>query len=157
MMATNNDAAAIADRSIVTTRVLDAPRELVFAAWTDPAHIGEWWGPDGFTTTTHEMDVRAGGAWRFIMHGPDGVDYPNLIVFTEIVPPERLAYDHSDGDGGNMFRSTVTFDDEGGKTRVTLRGTFATAAERDRVVAEHGAIEGAIQTLGRLAAYLAKA
>ena len=67
---------APADRTIVTTRVIDAPRALVFKAWTDPAHIAEWWGPDGFTTTIREMDVRLGGAWRFMMHGPDGVDYP---------------------------------------------------------------------------------
>lgn len=68
-------------------RTIDAPRDLVFDAWTDPAHVGQWWGPDGFTTTTHEIDIRPGGVWRFTMHGPDGVDYPNEIAFEEIVPP----------------------------------------------------------------------
>ena len=71
-----------ARREIITTRVLDAPRELVWKAWTDPKHVAEWWGPNGFTNTIHEMDVRPDGVWRFIMHGPDGVDYKNEIVFT---------------------------------------------------------------------------
>ena len=76
--------------SIVTTRVFDAPRDLVWAAWTDPAHLAQWWGPDGFTTTTSAYDLRPGGTWRFMMHGPDGSDYPNRITFDEIVRPERL-------------------------------------------------------------------
>jgi uncharacterized protein YndB with AHSA1/START domain len=88
---TSSLAEATTDREIVTTRVFDAPREMVFDAWTDPKHIGQWWGPIGFTTTTHEMDVRPGGVWRFTMHGPDGRDYKNRIVYTEIVRPERLA------------------------------------------------------------------
>jgi uncharacterized protein YndB with AHSA1/START domain len=82
------------DREIVATRVFDAPRELVFQMWTDPQHISNWYGPRGFTTTTHEMDVRPGGVWRHVMHGPDGTDYPNEIVYLEVVKPERLVYDH---------------------------------------------------------------
>lgn len=156
MTAGSGGAAVTADRTIVTTRLFDAPRALVFKAFTDREQIGKWWGPNGFTTTTHEMDVRPGGAWRFIMHGADGVDYPNLVVYTEVVPPERLAYDHSDGDGGSAFHTTVLFADEGGKTRVTMEALFESAAERDRVVEEVGAIEGAKQTLARLAEHLAK-
>jgi len=76
-----------ADREIGTTRIFDAPRELVFRMWTDPEHVGNWWGPTGFKTTTQLIDVRPGGQWRFIMHGPDGTDYPNKIVFVEIVEP----------------------------------------------------------------------
>ncbi len=83
-----------AARSIVVTRVFDAPRNLVFDAWTDSRHVGNWYGPRGFTLTTYEMDVRPGGVWRFTMHGPDGVDYPNKITYIEIVKPERLVYDH---------------------------------------------------------------
>ena len=67
-------------RSIIGTRVFDAPRELVFSAFTDPKHLAEWWGPNGFTTTTHAFDLRPGGKWRFVMHGPDGRDYQNLII-----------------------------------------------------------------------------
>ncbi len=156
MVPTNSDAAAIADRTIVITRVFDAPRELVFKAWIDTAHIGHWFGPDGFTITTHEMDVRPGGVWRFIMHGPDGVDYPNRVVYDEVVEPERLVYDHDDDDGGTQapFHVTVTFAEQAGKTELTMRSLFASAAERERVVEEFGAIEGGKQTLGRLAEYL---
>ena len=145
------------DREIVTTRTFDAPRDLVFKMWTDRRHIERWFGPDGFTTTTHEMDVRPGGVWRFIMHGPDGTDYPNRVTYEEIVAPERLVYTHDDdGDGdGRQFRTTVTFEERDGKTLLTMRAVFATAAERDRVVEEVGAIEGAMQTLNRLAEYLA--
>ena len=86
-----------ADWEIVTTRVFDAPREWVFQAWTDPKQLEIWWGPDGFTNTTHQINVRPGGVWRFIMHGPDGVDYSNRIDFEEIVKPERIVYSHSGG------------------------------------------------------------
>jgi uncharacterized protein YndB with AHSA1/START domain len=137
------------------TRLFDAPRELVFDAWTDPQHISQWWGPRGFTTTTHERDVRPGGVWRFIMHGPDGTDYDNRIVFREVVRPERLVYDHdsdkeNDPDG---FHVTVTFAEEDGKTRLTLRTLFKSIAERDRKI-EFGAVAGGNQTLDRLGEYL---
>ena len=146
-----------ADRGIVIERILDAPRELVFAAWTDPEQVAQWWGPNGFTNTIHEMDVRPGGVWRFIMHGPDGVDYPNKIVFIEVVSPQRLAYNHgSDGAGEDLeFHVTVTFIEERGKTRLTMRSLFRTAAERDQVVKDYGAIEGGNQTLDRLQLHLA--
>ena len=144
-------------RAIIATRVYDAPRELVFAVWTDPKHLAQWWGPDGFTTTTSAFDMRAGGVWRFVMHGPDGRDYQNRITFDEIVKPERLVYHHGGGDDVEpvQFRTTVTFEDLGGKTKVTMRGVFPSAAERDRVIKEYGADKGAVQTLSRLADYLA--
>lgn len=145
-----------ADREMVLTRVLDAPRELVWEVWTDPQHIGQWWGPRGFTTTTYSMDVRPGGVWRFVMHGPDGVDYKNKIVYIEIVKPERLVYNHGDDEGeAGQFHVTVTFAAQGGKTKVTMRVLFASAAERDKVV-KSGAVEGGKQTLERLAEHLAK-
>ncbi|MBI3527485.1 MAG: SRPBCC domain-containing protein [Betaproteobacteria bacterium] len=159
MVAKRSSAAeATSDREIVLTRAFEASRELVWKAWTDPKHINEWWGPRGFTTTTHEIDVRPGGVWRFMMHGPDGVDYPNRIVYLEIVKPERLVYNHSgDGEAEDVqFQVTVTFAEEGGKTRLTLRMLFATAAERDKTVEQYGAIEGGNQTLDRLGEYLAQ-
>ena len=139
------------DRQIVTSRLLDAPRALVFAAFTDPRHISNWWGPRGFRTTTHEMDVRTGGVWRFIMHGPDGTDYRNRIRYTEVIPNERLAYDHDDDGENNMqpFQGLITFADEAGKTRVTLSLTLCSVAERENMV-KFGAVEGAQQTLQRL-------
>ena len=103
------------------------------------------------------MDVQPGGIWRFVMHGPDGTDYDNKVVFVEVVKPERLVYDHGAGDESDFppFRATVTFDEEGDKTRLTLRSVFASPAERDRVI-EFGALEGGNQTLDRLGEYLAK-
>jgi uncharacterized protein YndB with AHSA1/START domain len=143
------------DREIVIERIVNAPRELVWRAWTEPDQIAKWWGPNGFTTTIHEMHVRVGGAWRFIMHGPDGTDYPNRIVYREIVKPERLVYDHDDdGDGKHSFHSTVTFVATGDRTRVTLRVVFPTADARAAAV-KFGAVEGGEQTLARLEQHLA--
>lgn len=141
------------DREIRATRVFDAPRDLVFRMWTDREHIGKWFGPNGFTTTIHEMDVRPGGAWRFILHGPDGRDYRNEIIYVEVVRPERLVYDHV---SGPAFRARVIFAEEGQKTRLTMQMLFATAELRDKVAREFGAVEGLHQTLGRLAEELAK-
>jgi len=146
------------DREIVFTRLLNAPRELVFDAWTDPKQIVLWWGPTGFTTTIQEMDVRPGGKWNIIMHGPDGTDYPNYSVYTEIVKPERICYSHTGGkkgDRGANFQQTATFEAVGNKTRLTMRMVFATAEERDYVVKEYGALEGGQQTLNRLEEHLA--
>jgi uncharacterized protein YndB with AHSA1/START domain len=145
-------------RSIIGSRVLDAPRDLVFAAFTDPKHLAQWWGPDGFTTTTHAFDFRAGGVWRFVMHGPDGRDYQNRVTYDEIVPPERLVYRHGGGDDVEpvQFTQTLTFEDVGnGQTRLTWHGRFPTAEERARVVKEYGADKGLAQTMARLADYVA--
>ena len=83
----DTSAEILASREIVATRTFDAPRDLVFKMWTDPKHIAQWWGPKGFTTTIYEMDVKPGGVWRFVMHGPVGVDYQNKVVYLEIVKP----------------------------------------------------------------------
>ena len=145
-------------RAIVASRVLPASRNLVWRAWTDPAHLGQWWGPQGFTTTTGSFDFRPGGVWRFVMHGPDGRDYENRITFDEIVEPERIRYHHGGGDDVEpvQFRTTVTFEILTAKTtRITLHAIFPSAAERDRVIKEYGAAKGAEQTLSRLADYVA--
>ncbi len=151
-------APATAEREIVITRVLDAPRELVWQAWTDPRHVANWWGPNGFTNTFERFDVRPGGCWIFVMHGPDGTDYPNRMEFVEVVPPERLVYTHGGArkDDAVDFHVTVTFAEQDGRTRLTMRSVFPSAAERDRVVKEHGAIEGGNQTVDRLAGQLAQ-
>lgn len=147
------------DRELLMTREFDAPRELVFDVWTQPQHVAQWWGPRGFTNTVHEMSVTPGGVWRLTMHGPDGTDYPNRIVFREVVKPERLVYQHSGDseDDKTIFNVVVTFEQLGAKkTKLTMRTTFATAAELQQVIDEHGALEGAIQHLDRLGEYLAK-
>jgi uncharacterized protein YndB with AHSA1/START domain len=145
------------DREIVIKRTLDAPRELVFAAWTDPKHLPHWYGPDGFTITIHEMDVRPGGVWRLTMHGPDGRDYYNNLVFSEIVPPERLVYRHvPDAKAEPVTHQTiVTFAARGNKTDLTLRLVFDSNEMRDVAVKTYRAVEGGKQTAGRLADYLA--
>jgi uncharacterized protein YndB with AHSA1/START domain len=152
------DMTSTADREIVISRDFDAPRELVWEAWTDPKHVVQWWGPNGFTTTIEKMEVRPGGVWRFVMHGPDGTDYPNKSVFTEVVKPERIAFSHGGGRKGARgvhFEATWTFEAlNRGTTRLTIRQVFPTAEDRDRIVKEYGAIEGGKQTLKRLGEHL---
>src|SRR6185437_294053 len=87
---------ATEDREIVISRVINAPRELVFGAFTEVRHLSQWWGPNGFTTTTQEFEFRVGGEWVFQMHGPDGTDYDDWITWTEIVPTERIALVHGE-------------------------------------------------------------
>jgi uncharacterized protein YndB with AHSA1/START domain len=146
-----------AEREIVLTRVFEAPRKMVWEAWTDPKQVGLWWGPKGFTTTIEVMDVRAGGVWRFLMHGPDGTDYPNESIFTDVVPYERLGYKLTGGKKGGpvvCMDKIATFEEEDGGTRVTMRLVFASAEARDQNVREYGSIEGGRQTLERLAEHL---
>lgn len=141
-------------REIVVTRVFDAPRELVFSMWTSAEHLGNWWGPHGFTITTHEIDVRPGGVWRFVMHGPDGRDYRNEIRYTAIDAPRSIAYSHVTGP---LFDAEATFEERDEKTAVTVRMTFATAELRDQVAEQYGAVEGLQQTLERLGEQVAEA
>ena len=147
------------DRTLVVTRILDAPRDLVWEAWTNPRHVAQWWGPDGFTTTIEKMDVRPGGVWKHVMHGPDGTDYPNSSVFKEVVKPERIVFSHGGGreDGpGVSFIATWTFEGLGGRTRVTMRGEFPTVEARDTAIREYNAAEGGNQTIDRYVAYVAQ-
>jgi uncharacterized protein YndB with AHSA1/START domain len=145
------------DREIVIKRTLDAPRELVFSVWTDPQHLPHWYGPNGFTVTIHAMDLRPGGVWRLTMHGPDGRDYHNKIVFDEVVRPERLVYRHvvEAGTEPATHQTTVTFAARGNKTDLTLRMVFDSNAARDHAIRTYRAVEGGKQTVGRLADYLA--
>ena len=155
-MAPNTGTTEIAARQVTITRTLNAPRDLVFAAWTKPEHLIHWWGPAGFTNTFIETDIRTGGSWRYVMHGPDSTDYPNLMSFTEVTPPERVTYIHGSGEDSDphAFEGAVTFDDDGGKTRITMTSTFPTAEARDFVVQNFHAVEAGNQTLDKLAAYL---
>ena len=141
-------------REISTSRVINAPRDLVFAAFSDREHIGEWWGPEGFTTTTSKMEFKTGGRWEFIMHGPDGRDYDNRVTYDEIITPELIVSHHT-GEGEKVHhRTVIIFEDQGDKTLVSLIGVFADAAERERIAREHGAVEGAKQNLARLGAFI---
>jgi uncharacterized protein YndB with AHSA1/START domain len=120
-----------ADREIVSTRVFAAPRDAVFRAFRDPDLLARWWGPAGFTNTIHEFDLRPGGSWRFVMHGPDGTDYPNVSHFVEVVPDERIVFDHDKPI--HVFRMTMTFADVPGGTRLTWRMRFESADEHEKM------------------------
>lgn len=135
----------IGENELIATRVYDVSRELVFRAWTTPDLLARWWGPQGFTNTVHECDMRPGGAWWFTMHGPDGVDYPNHNVFVEIVPLERIVLDHL---SGHKFRITATFESIEGRTRVTFRQLFKNQEEFEE--AKPICIEANEQNLDRL-------
>ena len=142
-----------ADREIIVNRVIDAPRELVFDAFTQKKHIEKWWAPKG--ATTHEMDVKTGGLWRYSQPMRGDVEQTFKIMFVEITKPSRLIYDYGI-DAANApepVRTTVDFEEENGKTKVTLQLLFVTAAERKQAV-RYGAIVGAMQALENLSEYI---
>lgn len=144
------------DREIRLTREFDAPRQLVFEAWTEPEKIGQWWGPDGFSTTTKKMNFEIGGEWIFTMHGPDGTDYPNHIIYTGIVKPKQLKYDHYGDQNKDVephFKVTVNFKESNETTTITMRMVFSSPDAKAEAI-EFGAVEGGKQTLGRLDKYL---
>jgi uncharacterized protein YndB with AHSA1/START domain len=137
MAAVDGATRASAERELVVTRVLAAPRRLVFKAWTEPEHAARWWGPRGFTTLSCEMDVRPGGAWRRCMRSPEGSVHVKRGVYREVVEPERLVFTYADEDAGGRpgheTLVTVSFAEAGaGRTRLTLRqAAFETVAARD--------------------------
>lgn len=119
------------DRSFTHERLIDAPPERVYAALADPARLSRWWGPDGFTNTFEQFELRPGGRWRFTMHGPDGTAYPNENVFVEIVPARRVVIDHPAA--GHHFVLTITLEPQGAQTRVGWRQVFDDAAHAQRL------------------------
>jgi uncharacterized protein YndB with AHSA1/START domain len=137
------------DRELTITRTFDAPRELVFSAWTKPEHLTRWFGPNNFTVTVPEMDFRAGGKFRFCMRGPD-IEHWVSGVYREIVPPQRIVWAGTMEHDHNEITTTVTFADLGGKTRVIVHQSYSIDSESSR-----GAQQGWTETLERLAAHLA--
>lgn len=144
--------AAASNRELVISKLLNAPRELVWKVWTEPEHIKHWWGPNGFTNTIFQMDVKPNGVWDFIMHGPDGKDYKNKSIYKEIVKYEKIVFEHV----SPKFQNTITFSQEGDKTSLTIRMLFETAEERDNVVKVFKADEGLKQNIYKLEGYLRK-
>jgi len=157
-MAAKSDAATTwaLDREIVLSRVFEAPRALVYEAWTKSQHLTQWFCPKGFTTEQIECDVRVSGKWRFVMVAPDGTRYDNRIVFLELRAPDLLVFDHGadkDDDPGK-FRVTITFDEQSdGKTVVTMRQLLPTKEDRLAKIA-FGAVEIGYGTIDNLATYL---
>jgi uncharacterized protein YndB with AHSA1/START domain len=140
----------IQDREITIVRVFDAPRDIVWAAWSDPQHLKHWWGPSGFTNTFHEFDFRSGGSWRFVMHSPNGMDFENNNLFVEITKPDLIIMDHLEEP---KFRVTAIFEDMGKRTKITFRQTFESTEACEHV--KPYAIPGARQTFDKLAKHLA--
>ncbi|MFD2614981.1 SRPBCC family protein [Paenibacillus gansuensis] len=123
-LSANTDNSATEPNELVTTRVLNAAPADVYVAWSKPENLAQWWGPDGFTNTFHKFEFRPGGIWEFVMHGPNGVDYPNINEFIEIGPKQIVLW-HL---GAPHFQLTVSFEDLGGKTRLTWSQLFEEAA-----------------------------
>ena len=139
------------DREIVLTRVFEAPRRLLFKAYTDPDFIPQWWGPRGFTTSVDKMRVTPGGVWRFVQRRPDGNDYAFNGVYRGIVPPDWLAYTFEfESMPGHLLLETVTFEEKNGKTRVTANALFDTVKDRDGML-NSGMEKGAAESWERLA------
>ncbi len=139
------------DRELFISRKLNAPVDLVWEAWTHPEHIANWWGPDGFTTTITKMDVRPGGEWNLVMHGPDGTDYDNKSIFREIVPLKKIVYEHI---SYPWILATIEFEDQGEQTLTTWHMLFESAEEFLKVVKTYKADKGLEQNIGKLAVYL---
>ncbi len=139
------------DRSMDATRILDAPRDLVWSVLTDPEHIKHWWGPNGFSLTTHEHELRKGGQWNFTMHGPDGTDFLNKMVIEELVPMDRIVLTHGSAPKFQMFISLFDLQD---KTELHWRNVFESAEDYKRAVEVFHAIEGLHQNVDRLKTYI---
>lgn len=138
-------------RELRTVRTFKAPIELMWKVWTDPEHIVNWWGPNGFTNTIHQMDLQEGGEWRLTMHGPDGTDYANRSIFKEIVPLKKIVFEHFNP----HFVTTVIFEAKGEETIVDWTLLFDTTEMREIVIKAHKADKGQQENLERLESYLA--
>lgn len=139
---------------LIHTRILDAPRDLVWEVWTNPAHIKEWWGPNGFSLTTKSMNVAPGEVWDFIMHGM-GRDWDNKIEYVEVKKPSLLSYKHSGAENEDYnFIVSVSFEELQGRTLLTMKSTFKSKAIIEELNRKVNAIEGGKQTLNRLENYL---
>lgn len=130
--------------------MLNAPVEQVWKAWTEPSELVHWWGPNGFTTTIHTMEVAVGKEWTLILHAPDGTNYPNRSIFTEVAPVQKIAFEHFNP----HFFTTVLLEARGGQTQLTWIMEFDTAEMRDTVVKAHKAEEGLKQNVEKLSNYL---
>jgi uncharacterized protein YndB with AHSA1/START domain len=139
------------DRELRISRVLDAPVELVWEVWTQPDHIAQWWGPNGFTNTIDLLEVRPGGEWHMVMHGPDGTDYVTRAVFKEVVPFKRIVYEFL---SGTKFEATITFEARGEQTSLTWHALWETAEQFIHMVKVFKGEKGLPQTIEKLNRYL---
>lgn len=145
------------DREIIVSRIVNAPRELVWKVWTNPEHLDKWWGPNGFNNETHSMEFKVGGSWRYTMHSAEQGNFDNKVVYEKIEEPSMLVYTLSDDKEvpDIKFSVTVTFEDYDGKTKVTQHSVFPNAEVLRKVVEEFGALEGAKQHFNNMELYVA--
>src|SRR5215203_4587790 len=141
------------DCDLTVSALLDAPQELVWDVWTNPEHIKNWWGPDGFTNSIDTMDMTEGGVWEFVMHGPDGTDYRNRSIFREVVKPRRIVFEHVTGP---KYFATVEFSEEGEGTRLEWRMRFESKEKLEQTVKTFKADDGLKQNIEKLVVYLQK-
>jgi len=139
----------VQDCSLIHTHIFDAPRRVLWNAWANEEHITAWWGPNGFTSTCEKFEFRQEGVWSFILHSPDGADYPNKNVFAEIISEEKIILDHSIG---HDFRIIATFEDLGNKSKLTWEMIFPTKEECEQF--KPFVIPANEQNIDRLEAYL---
>jgi uncharacterized glyoxalase superfamily protein PhnB/uncharacterized protein YndB with AHSA1/START domain len=139
------------DREIKVSRLFNAPVELVWEVWTNPDHIKNWWGPQGFTNTIDEMNMKEGGEWNLVMHGPDGTDYKNKSIFKEIVKHKKLVYEHV---SSPKFTATVLFESQGEKTLLNWQMLFESREQLIQVVKTFKVDEGLKQNVDKLNQYL---
>lgn len=143
----------VKDREVVLQRQLPFKRELVWKAMSDPDHMNNWWGPDGFKNVEVSVDFREGGLWSYTMVGPDGTRYPNRVYYKTLIAPAKMVFDHGD-DKFVWFETTITLEEKDGGTLYTQRQVFPSKERRDEVVEKYGAIEGGKQHLAKLEAYI---
>ena len=141
----------LSTREMGIKRIVKAPIDLVWEVWTSPEHIKHWWGPAGFTNTISVMDVRPGGVWEFVMHGPDGTDYMNKHIYKEVVKPVKLVLEHVTGP---KFLMTVTFEEQGDQTLVNIHSLFESAEQLQEVIKVFKADVGMRQNAERMENYL---
>ena len=146
-----SEKSSTADRELLITRILNAPIELVWEAWTKPEHIAQWWGPNGFTNTISKMDMQSGGEWDLVMQDSDGTDYKNKSIFKEIVKHKKIVYEHITGP---KFLSTIEFEAQGKKTSLRWHMLFDTKEQFIQTVKTFKADEGLKQNVEKLSAYL---
>jgi uncharacterized protein YndB with AHSA1/START domain len=138
------------NRELRIKRTFNAPIELMWEVWTKPGHIINWWGPKGFTSTIHKMELKEGGEWKLTMRGPDGTNYPNRSIFKEIIPLRKIVFEHFNP----HFITTVLFEPKGEETQIDWTMLFETEEIRETIIRAHKADEGQKENIERLATYL---
>jgi uncharacterized protein YndB with AHSA1/START domain len=152
-MAEKKESYSVSGRELYIERTFNAPRDLVWQVWTHQEHIKNWWGPDGFTNTIFTMDIRPGGIWEFVMHGPDGTDFLNKNRFTQVIKPELIAFEHINEP---KHLTTINFIGAGEKTIIRWHMLFESEEEFEYVIKMHKADKGLEQNMEKMEHYIGR-